>query len=74
MNKIYTITDIKNMDDVIIDNDVLDTFISLKESDISQTVGHTQQGDQIICMKISYGDTFSCTPQVDELLRFIIVP
>ena len=74
MNKIYTLTDIKNMDDVIIDNIALDSFINFKESDISQTIGHTQKGDQIICMKISYGDTFSCTPQTDELLRFIIVP
>lgn len=78
MNKLYSsITDLaedlKKNGEIILDFSDEELRISKTPEDTWMCCGSTSKGNKILGMKIKFYDTFSCTPQHDLMIRYIIV-
>lgn len=78
MNKLYSsITDLaedlKKNGEIILDFSDEELRIRETPEDTWMCCGSTSKGNKILGMKIKFYDTFSCTPQHDLMVRYIIV-
>ena len=77
MNKLYSSIedlskDLKENGEIII-SDFSKKAIKNLDDDKWVICGCTSRGNHIVAMKITFGDSFSNTPQHDLMIRYIIV-
>lgn len=77
MNKLYSDIeelkkDLKENGEIIISNFSKEAIENL-DDDRWVFCGSTSRGNHIMAMKIKFYDSFSCTPQHDLMIRYIIV-
>ena len=78
MNKLYS--DLKDLEEDLKKNgeillDFSDEELRNKNTpdDSWMYCGSTSKGNRVLGMKIEFYDSFSCTPQYDLMIRYIIV-
>ncbi len=78
MNKLYS--DLKDLEEDLKKNgeillDFSDEELKNKNTPDDSLVccGSTSKGNKVLGMKIVFYDTFSCTPQSDLMIRYIVV-
>ena len=78
MNKLYSDIedlkeDLKKNGEIILD--FSDEELKNKDTPNDSWVccGNTSKGNRVLGMKIAFGDSFSNTPQIDTMIRYIVV-